>query len=77
MADPLPGHAEILAAVADASDDAIVVTDLDGAVLLWTTAAEQLYGYPRGEVLGRPVRRPRARRTPTARTRCTGAARSA
>jgi PAS domain S-box-containing protein len=49
------GHSEILAAVADASDDAIVVTDLDGIVLYWTAAATRLYGYTAEEIVGQSV----------------------
>ena len=53
--DPGGGHSEILAAVADASDDAIVVTDLDGIVLYWTTAAARLYGYTAEQIVGQSV----------------------
>ena len=45
----------ILSALVDASDDAIVVTDLDGVILTWNRGAERLYGYTAGEMLGRSL----------------------
>ena len=44
-----------LAAIVEASADAIVGLNADGAVETWNTGAEQLYGYGREEVLGRSV----------------------
>jgi PAS domain S-box-containing protein len=44
-----------LAAVVESSAESIVTTDLDGLVTGWNPAAEQLYGYRRGDVLGRQV----------------------
>lgn len=35
--------------------DAVVVTDLQGIVSDWNTGAERLYGYPRSEIIGKPV----------------------
>lgn len=35
--------------------DAVVVTDLDGIIIDWNTGSEHLYGYPRKEVIGKPV----------------------
>ncbi|HEY9051726.1 MAG TPA: diguanylate cyclase [Gammaproteobacteria bacterium] len=35
--------------------DAVVVTDLDGIIIDWNTGSEQLYGYARNEVIGKPV----------------------
>jgi PAS domain S-box-containing protein len=37
--------------------DAVIVTDLDGRVVDWNPAAEQVFGYPREEMLGRRVGR--------------------
>lgn len=54
----MPVHGDegpLVAAIADASDDAIVVVDLDGTVVLWSRAAEELYGYGAQEIVGRPV----------------------
>ncbi|WP_437916215.1 PAS domain S-box protein [Sorangium sp. So ce302] len=41
-----------LATVAQASDDAVIGTSLDGTILSWNPAAERLYGYDAGEVIG-------------------------
>jgi PAS domain S-box-containing protein len=42
-----------LAALVKSSDDAITGTTPDGAIVLWNEAAERLYGYSAGEILGR------------------------
>ena len=39
----------------DAVGQAVVATDVDGRITYWNRAAEQLYGWRRDEVLGRPV----------------------
>ncbi len=39
----------------DAVDQAVIATDLDGRILHWNQAAEQLYGWPRDEVIGRNI----------------------
>ena len=41
-----------LASVVQQSDDAIISTTLDGVVTSWNNGAEEMYGYPRDEVLG-------------------------
>jgi PAS domain S-box-containing protein len=43
------------AVVFDTVGDAIIVMDLNGVVTDWNPAAEQLYGYPKSEIVGRPV----------------------
>ncbi|MGH7268574.1 MAG: PAS domain S-box protein [Candidatus Rokuibacteriota bacterium] len=47
---------DLLTAVVDASDDAIVGTSLDGVIRSWNRGAERLFGYATAEVIGRPVR---------------------
>ncbi|HEU4400194.1 MAG TPA: PAS domain S-box protein [Actinomycetota bacterium] len=44
-----------LAAVVDASGDAIVSTGLDGVIRSWNPAAETTYGRSAGEVVGQPL----------------------
>jgi two-component system cell cycle sensor histidine kinase/response regulator CckA len=43
----------IVAAIADASDDSIVVVGLDGTILIWGRGAARLYGYSDEEVTNR------------------------
>ncbi|MBK7927583.1 MAG: PAS domain S-box protein [Bryobacterales bacterium] len=44
-----------LASIVATSSDAIASVLLDGTVLSWNRGAEQLLGYPAGEIIGRPV----------------------
>jgi two-component system, LuxR family, sensor kinase FixL len=53
--DPANEAAAILAAIVEASDDAIIAENLDGVVLSWSQGAEHLYGYSAGEMIGRPI----------------------
>ncbi|SMB82956.1 PAS domain S-box protein [Deinococcus hopiensis] len=44
-----------LAAIVQASQDAILGVSLDGTIRSWNAGAEQLYGYPMAEAVGQPV----------------------
>src|SRR5204863_969829 len=46
---------ERLEQLTEATSDAIIVTDRDMRLLAWNRGAEQLYGWSRQEVLGRPL----------------------
>ena len=41
--------------VVHTAPDGIVLADGDGRVVSWNTAAERLFGYPEGEILGQPL----------------------
>lgn len=44
-----------LAAIVESSNDAILSKSLDGIVLTWNKAAEQMYGYRAEEIVGKPA----------------------
>ena len=45
----------MLAAIVRSADEAIIAKNLDGTIVAWNPAAEQLYGYSAEEVMGRPI----------------------
>jgi len=46
---------QFLAALVESSDDAIIGKSLEGTVLSWNGAAERLYGFSAGEMLGKNI----------------------
>lgn len=52
---PSPWCEQILAAILDSAEDAIVGLALDGTIEVWSVGAEHLYGYTAAEVKGRSL----------------------
>lgn len=46
-----------LAAIVESCDEAIIGKNLDGTIESWNPAAERMYGYKAGEIVGNPVER--------------------
>jgi PAS domain S-box-containing protein len=47
--------AQLLASIVESSDDAIITKTLEGVITSCNPAAERIYGYPRAELVGKPV----------------------
>lgn len=55
---PQPSETQLIvdrARVLDGGTDAVIATDREGVIVYWSESAEALYGWPRGEVVGREI----------------------
>ena len=50
-------EAELFAAIVEDSDAAIIAKDLEGRVLAWNRAAQRIFGWTAGEMVGQSIRR--------------------
>jgi two-component system sensor kinase FixL len=53
--NPATHPADLLAALIEASGDAIAAIDLDGTIVSWSAGAARLYGYTADEAVGRSI----------------------